>query len=914
MTEHDFHVPLDTKVRGTQYLTEAFNSAALEFFILLSSLSGIVGSRGQVNYAAGCTYQDAFANCQRTSDAKFFALDIGMVEDSGSYQSDKGQVRVNNLLRQGFKWVKIEELLHLVGYCISIEARNHECRQLVTGIDGRSIRDSSNSTPTTRSPIFTHVRQPNTTGENRNDASSSTIRKEFIAMSRSSKELLMFISSAIRQQLSNITAFDPAMLSLESPLVDLGLDSLLAIEMKNWISLEFEALVQASEILDESSVSTLSLKVASRSKLIARVDSENWDRAGATAIQNGDGSPKLKMLQSGHANEAKCEAKLNAALPRLPLPELRTTLSLYLSSARPFLTESQFVSTCRAAERFEKEDGEQLQRRLMDRNDNPKIENWQDNLYVRSIYLKRRDPVHPYGTFYGSHTLTETLHDQAERAAVISLAAFAFKRQLDAGSAEPLQINEEPACMESVKWLFNTTREPGIGVDRICRYPGNDYLMALRRGHIFKVELAEKGKPVSYLTLRARFQSIIDSTTESRSPVAALSAADRDSWAKFRGIIQAISTENSALLSMIEASAFIMCLDDGSPQTQSQRCNQFLLGDPGNRWSDKSLQFVVCDNGVSGYICEHSMLDALSSKQINHFVTQAIMEHEHGAQAPHQVKELMEDSDEYSFTTNPLVESQIDLVQRHIEMAYTPPEVTIFQLQNFGSEFLRDYKVPSKTGLQLVIQLASLIYFGEQHASWETLTMMLFRKGRLDWMQVVSTAMFEFCKAATTCHKSDLEIAQLLRDAANAHTTTMAKVARGHGFAAHLEALHEVLHENEPVPDLFTDPTWAKMRITSTRKLKTDASEDLRVQEAGFFMPDPESVLVHYEVEESRTRFIIQSTEGRTTKFTVALRSAMERVKHLLEIYGERPGLYAVPRFSTSSARREDENPIRLRH
>ena len=884
MTEHDFHIPLDTKVRGTQYLSEAFNSAALDFFILLSSLSGIVGSRGQVNYAAGCTYQDAFASCQRTSDAKFFALDIGMVEDSGSYQNDKGQARVNNLIRQGFKWVKTEELLQLVGYSMSLEARNHECRQLVTGIDGRSIRDSSNSTPTTRSPMFTHVRQPDTAGESRDDASSSTIRKELVAMSKSSEEMLIFISAAIRQQLSNITASDPAMLSIDSPLVDLGLDSLLAIEMKNWISLEFEAPIQASEILDESSVSALGLKVASRSKLIARVGGEDERRAGATDIQNRDGNPNPKMLQSGHANEAKHEAKLNTALPRLPLPDLRTTLSLYLSFARPFLAEKQLNGTLRAAERFEKENGEQLQRRLMDRHDNPKIGNWQDDLYVRSIYLKRRDPVHPYGTFYGSHILTETLHDQAERAAVISLAAFAFKRRLDAGSVEPLQINEEPACMESLNWLFNTTREPAVGVDKICRYPGNDYLMALRRGHIFKVELAKKGKPVTFLTLRAKFQSIIDSTIESQPPVAALSAADRDSWAKFRGIIQAISTENSALLKLIEASAFIVCLDDASPQTPSQRCNQFLLGDPGNRWSDKSLQFVVCDNGVSGYICEHSMLDALSSKQINHSVTQAIIEHEHGAQSPHQFKELMEDFDEYSFTRNPLVDGQIDLVRRHIEMAYSPPEVTVFQLQNFGSKFLRDYKFPSKTGLQLVIQLASLMYFGEQHASWETLTMMLFHKGRLDWMQVVSTTMFEFCKAATTCDKSDLEIAKLLRDAANTHTTTMAKVARGHGFAAHLEALHEVLQENEPVPDLFTDSTWAKMRVTSTRKLKTDASEDLRVQEAGFFMPDPESVLVHYEVEESRTRFIIQSTEGRTADFTETLKSAMERVKHLLEI------------------------------
>jgi hypothetical protein len=97
----------------------------------------------------------------------------------------------------------------------------------------------------------------------------------------------------------------------------------------------------------------------------------------------------------------------------------------------------------------------------------------------------------------------------------------------------------------------------------------------------------------------------------------------------------------------------------------------------------------------------------------------------------------------------------------------------------------------------------------------------------------------------------------LLREAANVHTNTMSSIRRGRGFAAHLVALSEVPHEKEPVPGLFRDSTWEKMCVTSSRKIKTNPSQGLMAQEAGFLMPDPEGVLVHYEVEDDGCRLSI---------------------------------------------------------
>lgn len=162
--------------------------------------------------------------------------------------------------------------------------------------------------------------------------------------------------------------------------------------------------------------------------------------------------------------------------------------------------------------------------------------------------------------------------------------------------------------------------------------------------------------------------------------------------------------------------------------------------------------------------------------------------------------------------------------------------------------------------------------------------MMPFRHGRLDWIQSVSPAMFTFCEAAFDESISMSRRSKLLREAASTHTSTMTRISRGRGFAAHLEALREIAQQEGTSPELFEDPTWSAMSVTSARKLKTDASEGMNVQEAGFFMPDPESVFVHYEIEELDCHLYVQSTEWRTKMFCEALEKAAEQVRQLLMV------------------------------
>lgn len=902
MTADDFQAPIQAKLFGTRYLSEAFASSQLDFFILLSSLTGTFGSRGQANYAAGNTFQDAFARSKVNSKTHYIALNLGLIEGTAVYEGSEGQIRMKNLIRQGLIPIKTEEFLAFLDYAMSSQARQDRCGQAAIGIDGTSIHNADSATPTMKGPLFTHVRRPSNR-EPENEIAPSKSLKEAITDATGFNEVRDIITAAVVRKLSSLVALDYDKVGLDLPMTAFGLDSLAGIELKNWIAEEFDAPIQASEILDESSILALTMRVASRSKLVQQVSAESTKQTVIDGIEERESRVAVAPPSSA-TMKTRDNLITPLPVPSLPLPDLRATLDLYLTSARPFLGEAELKHTSMVIKDFEEGVGQQLQERLIERVQDPRIDNWQHDLQVNRIYLKRRDPVYPYGIFYGSHLLTGLLHSQAERAAVISAAAYKFKRQIDASGLGQLQdyMNEEPLCMNTQQWLFNANRKPGVGIDEMCKYAGNDYLIVLSRGHVFKVNLteAESGDSVPYMSLELTFQAILD-RSESRLPsVATLTADGRDSWAEVRETVESTDPTNKALLRVVEAAAFVICLDNGAPNTPTERCNQFLLGDPSNRWSDKSLQFVVCENGVSGFICEHSMLDAASLRRLNEDVTNAILHHKPEAvpngthvngyvrspeihSSNHAVGSFGKLAEELTFVTNTAIEVHIDRVRTQFGTSHAPAEYTHFRLSVFGNNFLRTHKLSSKAACQLVTQLASLLHFAQQHPAWEVLTMMLFHKGRLDWMQVVSPAMFAFCEGMLNNSVPVTQRKVLLREAANTHASTMTRIRRGRGFAAHLEALREVLRDDEPLPAFFADPTWEMMHVTSTRKVKTDASEGLMTQEAGFLMPDPESVWVHYEVEDDGLVFSIQSTEGQTQRFCNALKKAAESIKTVLE-------------------------------
>lgn len=83
MTADKYNAALRPKMQGAIALHEALGDTPLDFFIMTSSLSAVLGNPGQANYCAGNAYLDFLALHRRKHGLAACSIALPMVEDVG---------------------------------------------------------------------------------------------------------------------------------------------------------------------------------------------------------------------------------------------------------------------------------------------------------------------------------------------------------------------------------------------------------------------------------------------------------------------------------------------------------------------------------------------------------------------------------------------------------------------------------------------------------------------------------------------------------------------------------------------------------------------------------------------------------------------------------------------------------------
>ncbi|KAL8763349.1 MAG: hypothetical protein Q9184_000820 [Pyrenodesmia sp. 2 TL-2023] len=267
LSHSDWFTNIKPRVHGAWNLHNALLDTELDFFVMLASGSGIIGRTGQSAYAASNTFLDSFAAYRNQLGLPASSIDIGLVEGVG-YVAQADTDRQAEIITAGHDRTNEAELHALVKAAMTNPIGKNSFQHTLTGF---KLHPDKELPAWATDPKFVHVLhaiQSSSTGKEQKK--EGVVVRQQLKQAETVQAAVRFVCEALCQKLSSLLMMTVEDIDAKKPVVAYGLDSLAAVELRNWIAGELEANVPLMELMNSPSIEDLSEKIAMKSRLIDR--------------------------------------------------------------------------------------------------------------------------------------------------------------------------------------------------------------------------------------------------------------------------------------------------------------------------------------------------------------------------------------------------------------------------------------------------------------------------------------------------------------------------------------------------------------------------------------------------------------------------------------------------------------------
>lgn len=564
------------------------------------------------------------------------------------------------------------------------------------------------------------------------------------------------------------------------------------------------------------------------------------------------------------------------SLLRLPIPKFEDTMKRYAAAVEPVVTNEQFKETKEAIAKFEAKEGPELHQQLVLRDKENSHTSFINEWWFEK-YVMDRDPLlittNPQIRLRDDPVVEK--NTQSQRASSLIASAVRFYRTLRDGHLKPDLFHTKPHLTKDKPWfdtlcaltpssvslypsaalgaypldmsqyknLFQSTRLPQKGSDRLEVYPDSKHIVIQYGKDFYTLQvLRNDGTAVPDEEILAGIENILNTPVDATGTgIGVLSTLNRDVWADARTELVQASPVNKSSLEAIDSALFAVCLEHTSPESHEDLSRCFLTGNGSNHWFDKSFQLIIAANGKAALNFEHAWGDGVAVLRF--------------------MNETYEDSIKYPVlrsTAGPAPEKLEFQVPSSVEETIQDG-MTKFREWNdrllisvaeadISRDIGKKYSIGMDGILQMTIQLAHFRLHNSFVSTYESASTSAYRHGRTETIRSCTNDAVAFCR--TMCDKAasrqDKEAA--LRKAVKTHGELTKNGLMGQGCDRHLFALKQLASLNgQPMPELFTIPSAEIMNkiILSTSTL---SSPNL---EGGSFGPvNDDCYAVGYGVED----------------------------------------------------------------
>ncbi|RKP47737.1 type I polyketide synthase [Pararobbsia silviterrae] len=290
-----FEAVLEPKVAGAWNLHRATIGHALDFFIVYSSATTAFGNPGQSSYVAANSFVEALVEMRRAAGLPGTAMAWGPLDDVG-FLARHAKTRDALQTRIGGASISSQEALDALERVLLAG----EAGETVVRLDWQAL---ARGMPAAHARRYASIRS-HAADEAPSDGAH---RARDCIRTLPRHEALAFVETTLRMQIARILHLAPERVERDHALLDMGMDSLMGMELGMAVEERFEVKLSVMAIAEGVSVRSLA------ERIVDSVASVEADEAGAV----GDALPArdaaIAQLASAHALDREQSTRARGA-------------------------------------------------------------------------------------------------------------------------------------------------------------------------------------------------------------------------------------------------------------------------------------------------------------------------------------------------------------------------------------------------------------------------------------------------------------------------------------------------------------------------------------------------------------------------------------------------------------------------
>ena len=264
LNKERFRYVMQPKVAGAIHLHNATKNIELDFFVCFSSISSVIGNAGQGNYVAANAFLDTFAYYRHSQQLPATTINLGVLSETGVAMRNE---EVRKVLEQsGIRGLDNNKFLH--GLENILQHSSHAQWGFFDVEWHKWAKLNTRVATTTRFRDIVQLANEN-----------PGLEKLSNAMAHLSQEQHQeHIENIIKKILSKILQLPAAKIDIHQKLSQLGIDSLMTVELKTFIGEETGIELSNVELMGATTVAELSKLLMSKidtSQLVYTQSSES---------------------------------------------------------------------------------------------------------------------------------------------------------------------------------------------------------------------------------------------------------------------------------------------------------------------------------------------------------------------------------------------------------------------------------------------------------------------------------------------------------------------------------------------------------------------------------------------------------------------------------------------------------------